>query len=68
MQLYGNPKQNLIATLERMNEGIEQITEGVNILNDYDLELAFEDTEEFTKEDIMNAIRLIKDGLSLINE
>jgi hypothetical protein len=49
-------------------EGIEKIQKGLDIINDYDLLLVLEETDEITRDEIIEAITLIKNGFSMLDK
>lgn len=53
---------------QKIQDGLEKIQEGFSLMDEYDMELVLEETDDFTREDIIKAYELIKEGILKIKE
>lgn len=53
---------------QSIGEGIEMIKKGLDVIDDYDLLLVFEETDSITKDEMIEAITLIKNGFNMIDK
>lgn len=67
MRAFGTTIEVIEEGMSVLKAGLEEVKEGLKIIDLYDLQLVFENVDDITRDEIMEGIEKIRNGLEIID-